>query len=178
MQLFTGVQGLMNPYMSMLLKALCDILESLAAGSLQNPLLWLSTVKTFAKSFENDDGSESKHFLSHPHTTHSSFPVFWRDDKLASVAKPLIAQVSTSIKLDIADGKQALTNCLIAMTSVATDDALLKSINLDLLMHTRAEDARERIFALSCAEALWREQGGKLIGSYLCSSCHQMLTPS
>jgi U3 small nucleolar RNA-associated protein 10 len=62
MQLFTGVQGLMNPYMSMLLKALCDILESLAAGSIQNPSLWLSTVETLAKSFENDDGGESKHF--------------------------------------------------------------------------------------------------------------------
>ncbi|KAG1761179.1 hypothetical protein EDD22DRAFT_897736 [Suillus occidentalis] len=134
-------KGLMNPYMAMLLQALCEILESI-----QNPLLWLSTVETLTKSFENDDG------------------VFWRDDKLASVAKPLIAQVSSCIKMNIPDGKQALTKCLIAMTSVAVDDSLLKSINLDLLMHSRAEDARERIFALSCSEALWREQGGKLIG--------------
>ncbi|KAG1775600.1 hypothetical protein EV702DRAFT_421745 [Suillus placidus] len=139
-------KGLMNPYMSMLLQALCDILESLATGSIQNSSLWLSTVETLTKSFENDDGA------------------FWRDDKLASVAKPMIAQVSSCIRLNITDGKQALTNCLIAMTSVAVDDSLLKSINLNLLMHTRAEDARERIFALSCSEALWREQGGKLIG--------------
>jgi U3 small nucleolar RNA-associated protein 10 len=139
-------KGLMNPYMSMLLQALCDVLESLAAGSIQNPSLWLSTVETLTKSFENDDG------------------VFWRDDKLASVAKPIIAQVSSCIRLNITDGKQVLTNCLIAMTGVAVDDSLLKSINLDLLMHTRAEDARERIFALSCSEALWREQGGKLVG--------------
>lgn len=62
MRLFTGVQGLMNPYMSMLLKALCDILESFAASSIQNPSLWLSTVETLTKSFENDDGGESKHF--------------------------------------------------------------------------------------------------------------------
>jgi U3 small nucleolar RNA-associated protein 10 len=53
------VQGLMNPYMSMLLQALCDILESLAAGSTQNPFLWLSTVETLTKSFENDDGGEN-----------------------------------------------------------------------------------------------------------------------
>jgi U3 small nucleolar RNA-associated protein 10 len=52
-------QGLMNPYMSMLLQALCDILESLAAGSIQNPLLWLSTVETLTKSFENDDAGEN-----------------------------------------------------------------------------------------------------------------------
>ena len=161
----------MNPYMSMLLQALCDILDSLAAGSIQSSLLWLSTVETLTKSLENDDGGESIR-LSHRRTTYSSLPVFWRDDKLASVATPLIAQVSTCIRLNIADGKQALTSCLVAMTSVAMDDALLKSINLDLLMHTRAEDARERIFALSCAEALWREQGGKLIGSCLCGSYH------
>lgn len=49
----------MNPYMSMLLQALCEILESLAAGSIQNPLLWLSTVETLTKSFENDDGGEN-----------------------------------------------------------------------------------------------------------------------
>ena len=48
-----------------------------------------------------------------------------------------------------------------------------KPISLDLLMHTRAEDACERIFALSCAETLWREQGGKLIGSCLCDSYHR-----
>lgn len=108
-----------------------------------------------------------------PHRSLVIFLVFWRDDKLASVAKPLIAQVSSCIKLNIADGKQVLTKCLIAMTSVAVDDSLLKSINLNLLMHSRAEDARERIFALSCSEALWREQGGKLIGSYSCRLCHQ-----
>ncbi|KAG1856768.1 hypothetical protein F4604DRAFT_2039913 [Suillus subluteus] len=120
-----------------------------------NSSLWLSTVETLTKSFENDDS------------------VFWRDDKLASVAKPMIAQVSSRIRLNIADGKQALTNCLIAMANVAVDDSLLESINLGLLMHTHAEDAREHIFALSCLEALWREQGGKLIGSYSCHSCHQ-----
>lgn len=49
----------MNPYMSMLLKALCDMLDSLAAGSIQNSSLWLSTIETLTKSFENDDGGES-----------------------------------------------------------------------------------------------------------------------
>jgi len=63
----------MNPYMSMLLQALCDILESLAAGSVQNPTLWLSTVETLTKSFENDDGGESTQ-LESPYTplTHDS----------------------------------------------------------------------------------------------------------
>jgi hypothetical protein len=46
-----------------------------------------------------------------------------------------------------------------------TDDTLLKSINLNLLMHTRSDDARLRVLALTCSENLWRGHGGKLLGS-------------
>lgn len=51
------------------------------------------------------------------------------------------------------------------MTEAINDDALLKSTNLDLLMHTRSEDVRLRTFALNCAEVLWRSHGGKLLGT-------------
>jgi U3 small nucleolar RNA-associated protein 10 len=68
-----------------------------------------------------------------------------------------------------------LPSCLNAMTDCVNDDALLKSINLGVLMHTRSEDPRLRLFALICSEALWRAHGGKLIGllsnaffAYLC----------
>jgi len=57
---------------------------------------------------------------------------------------------------------------------VVNDDSLIKSINLDLLMHTRAEDVRMRLYALSCSESLWRTHGGKLLVSerilYTCLS--------
>jgi U3 small nucleolar RNA-associated protein 10 len=45
------------------------------------------------------------------------------------------------------------------------DDALIKSINLELLMHTRSEDVQSRTFALTCSESLWRAHGGKLLGT-------------
>jgi len=51
------------------------------------------------------------------------------------------------------------------MVDCVNDDALLKSINLDLLMHTRSEDPRLRLFALTCSEQLWRAHGRKLVGS-------------
>ena len=35
---------------------------------------------------------------------------------------------------------------------------------MNILMHTRSEDPRVRLFALACSESLWRSQGGKLIG--------------
>lgn len=38
-------------------------------------------------------------------------------------------------------------------------------MNVDLLMHTRSEDARLRLYALTCSEALWRAHSEKLIGS-------------
>jgi hypothetical protein len=50
------------------------------------------------------------------------------------------------------------------LTDCVTDDALLKSINLDLLMYSRSEDPRLRLFALTCAETLWVAHGGKLLG--------------
>jgi len=52
---------------------------------------------------------------------------------------------------------------LVALTDSAADDALLKTLNLDLLMHTRSDDARLRVFALACATALWNSHGGKLL---------------
>lgn len=92
-------------------------------------------------------------------------PVFWRDDKLRQMSSPLIAQAAVCIKLNYTDGKIQLQECLGALTDSATDDNLLKAINLDLLMHTRSEDVRLRLLALTCSEALWRVHGGKLLGS-------------
>jgi len=54
---------------------------------------------------------------------------------------------------------------LVALCGAATDDGLLKKLNLDVLLHTRAEDARVRIVALGCARALWTAHGSKLIGA-------------
>jgi len=55
---------------------------------------------------------------------------------------------------------------LVALCGAATDDGLLKRLNLDVLMHTRAEDARVRIVALRCARTLWTAHGSKLIGAW------------
>ena len=49
----------------------------------------------------------------------------------------------------------------------ATDDMILKAINLGLLMHTRSEDVRLRLFGLSCSEKLWRAHGNKLLGEHI-----------
>jgi hypothetical protein len=54
---------------------------------------------------------------------------------------------------------------LVALCDAATDDTLLKRLNLDVLMHTRTDDnAPVRIFGLQCARALWTAHGLKLIG--------------
>jgi hypothetical protein len=63
--------------------------------------------------------------------------------------------------------RDILSAGLVALCDAATDDTLLKRLNLDVLMHTRTdsnEDARVRIFALQCAHALWTAHGAKLIG--------------
>ena len=42
--------------------------------------------------------------------------------------------------------------------------ALLKSLNLGILMQTRSEDTKQRIFAVQCATELWKTNGIKLVG--------------
>lgn len=89
---------------------------------------------------------------------------FWRNDKLRQISVPLSAQIDVCVKSNFTNGKGQLLDCLGALAENATDDSLLKSINLNILMHTRSEDAGVRIFALSCSNSIWRSNGGKLIG--------------
>jgi U3 small nucleolar RNA-associated protein 10 len=91
---------------------------------------------------------------------------FWRDDKLRLASPALVQQTAVCIRLGgSAESKALVSECLVALTDSAADDALLKAINLDLLMHTRSDDARLRVFALSCSAALWDAHGGKFLGA-------------
>ena len=71
------------------------------------------------------------------------------------------------MRLNHTEGRKQLQECLSALLDSITDDTLLKTVNLNVLMHTRSEDSRVRIFALSSAEVLWRSHGGRLIGRWL-----------
>ncbi|GLB44223.1 putative U3 small nucleolar RNA-associated protein 10 [Lyophyllum shimeji] len=139
-------KGLMNPYMSFLLSPIVECLKSFSAGSADNHALWVGVIQVLTKSLTYDDGA------------------FWRDDKLRQMTSPLIQQVAVCVKLSTAEGKSLFQDCLVALVESVTDDMLLKSINLGILMHTRSEDVRSRLFALACSEKLWRVHGGKLLG--------------
>ena len=65
-----------------------------------------------------------------------------------------------------------MSECLSALLATIEDDALAKTLNLDVLMHSRSEDARVRLLSLACAEQLWHAHGEKLLGAcsdFLCS---------
>ena len=82
------------------------------------------------------------------------------------VLVPLVAHPGTTSASGATEKDEALSAALVALCDAATDDdALLKRLNLDVLMHTRSDDARVRIFALRCARALWLAHGSKLIGN-------------
>ena len=103
--------------------------------------------------------------------THSQdhFPpplsAFWRDDKLRQAIPTLIEQMAVCVQFNFSDGKTLISECLNSLTGCVDDDTLLKTINLDVLMHTRSEDHRVRLLALSCSELLWRAHGTKLLGT-------------
>ncbi|KAF5351360.1 hypothetical protein D9758_008074 [Tetrapyrgos nigripes] len=123
-----------------------DVLNAFTASGLQDESLLTSVLGTLTKSLTVDDGS------------------FWRDEKLRQMATPLIRQIPVCVRLNSHHGKALLQNCLVAVVENLNDETLLKSINLDLLMHTRSEESRVKLFALECSEALWKAHGGKLLG--------------
>ena len=91
--------------------------------------------------------------------------VYWRDDRLRLVSDPLVQQIAICIKLRIpTSGRTLLSDCLSALVDCLEDDASVKAVNLAVLMHTRSEDARVRIFALQCSVAMWQAHGTKLRG--------------
>ncbi|KAF9553866.1 hypothetical protein CPC08DRAFT_672807 [Agrocybe pediades] len=142
-------KGLMVPYMTFLLQPFTDILTSFAKSSADNFALWSSVVQVLTRTLNFDDAG------------------YWRDDKLRQIATPLTNQIEVCVRLKFTDsaGKAQLQDCFNALIENATDDTLLKNINLGILMHTRSEDARVRLFALSCSEAIWKTSGGgKLLG--------------
>lgn len=155
----------MNPYMSFLLKPFVYFLVTYSQSSSDDGELWSCIIRTLTKSFTFDDGGKKLPFASASTVlTDGSMLAFWRDDKLRQIASPLIAQVPVCTRLNTLDGKTILPECLSALAECVTDDALLKSINLDVLMHTRSEDAKTRLFALTCSTSLWQAHGGKLLG--------------
>ena len=79
----------------------------------------------------------------------------------------LVAPVGASKDDDAPlDGREIVSASLVALGDIATDDGLLKRLNLDVLMHTRSDDMFVRIFALQCARALWTAHGSsKLVGT-------------
>jgi U3 small nucleolar RNA-associated protein 10 len=96
---------------------------------------------------------------------HDVSTAFWRDDQLKQIAAPLVAQVPVCVEMGLPDGGTQVQECLSDLVDVVSEDTLLKSINLSLLMHTRVEEVRLRIYALQCSQVLWRNHGAKLLGT-------------
>ncbi|KAH9989552.1 hypothetical protein BJV77DRAFT_1069406 [Russula vinacea] len=125
-------KSLMTPYLSFLLSPFVEQLrgsDNREEGSFGPTELCV--VQTLTKSLDVDEGA------------------FWRDDRLQQVVPVLVALIapagqdadapsSTSAG---AGGREAVSAGLVALSDAAMDDALLKRLNLDVLMHTRADDA-------------------------------------
>ena len=91
---------------------------------------------------------------------------FWRTDSLRQISEILILQVPFVCGglENSSDAKNLLQTTYEALVDCASDDTVLKSTNLGILMQTRSEDPRVRLFALNCAVAVWVAHGGKMLG--------------
>lgn len=154
----------MTLYMSFLLPPFVEALNDAYSRSPANEDLWLAIIQTITKSLVHDEGGELDPITLILHLLTKCTAAFWREDKLRTVSAPLVAQVAICTELQVSEGRAAVSECLVALGDAVGDDTLMKKINLDVLMHTRAEDAHIRLYALTCSEALWRAHGGKLMG--------------
>ncbi|KAI0354312.1 hypothetical protein OH77DRAFT_530067 [Trametes cingulata] len=140
-------KALMVPYMSFAWQSLTELLRGYSTPSAKDGQLWQALIGTLSKSMVADEDK-----------------VFWRSDKLRQVVPLAAQQVSVAPGLGISGSKDALVDCLVSLLGVIDDDVLAKALNLDILMHSRSEDARIRFLSLTCAEQLWRAHGEKLLG--------------
>ncbi|TBU55148.1 armadillo-type protein [Dichomitus squalens] len=140
-------KALMVSYMSFAWQIFLEHLRAFASNGVDDGEVWLSVLQTVSKSMAVDEDR-----------------VFWRSDKLRQLQPLVVQQVPLAVCVNVADRKTAVSDCLIALLSLIDDDIMSKSLNLDVLMHSRSEDARVRLFSLSCAESLWRAHGDKLLG--------------
>ncbi|CDO68790.1 hypothetical protein BN946_scf184989.g56 [Trametes cinnabarina] len=140
-------KALMVPYMTFAWQSLAEAIRGYASASAEDGELWLALIQTLAKSMAADEDR-----------------VFWRSDKLRQLVPLAAQQVPIAVRLNVPEGKDALAGCLVSLLGIIDDDVLSKSLNLDILMHSRSEDARVRLLSLTCAERLWRAHGEKLLG--------------
>ena len=158
----------MTPYMSIVSVGLRDTLASFSAKQLSDTELWKSCIETITLSFVVDDNCTSPFitFLTKTSSlTHIPPPAYWRDERLRQISQPIISQIPVCIALRVSGGKEALTSCLLAMVEHIDEDALLRTVNHDLLMHSRSEDTRVKLYALSCASEIWEQHARKLAGT-------------
>ncbi|KAI0670242.1 hypothetical protein C8Q78DRAFT_1138718 [Trametes maxima] len=138
---------LMVPYMSFAWQSFTELLQGYTLPSANDGELWLTVVQTFTKAITADEDR-----------------VFWRDDKLRHLAPLASRQIPVAVALNLSNGRDALANLLVALLGITDDDVLSKSLNLDILMHSRSDDTRVRLLSLTCAERLWHSHGDKLLG--------------
>ncbi|CCM00706.1 uncharacterized protein FIBRA_02746 [Fibroporia radiculosa] len=139
-------KALMVPYMMFLWPPLLKVLDDYCTGNRQGQPLWVSVLEVLAKTLAHDEGA------------------FWRHDKLQQLVNSIVKQLPVCIESQQVDGRSTLADCLVATMEVIHDDALLKTMNIDILMHTRSENAKLRLYSLTCSKALWKAHGGKLLG--------------
>jgi len=171
----------MTPYMSFMIQAFTNLLESFTESEEPDPELWSSLVQVLGKSFEVDEAGTSNLFHFTPSSEgllHSGI-AFWREDRLEQISGPLVSQIPvvcnsfTGFEGEV-DRGALLSGALCALAGTVSEDydergggsggALLKSLNLGILMQTRSEDAQQRIFSVQCATGLWKTNGIKLVG--------------
>ncbi|KLO17716.1 hypothetical protein SCHPADRAFT_845947 [Schizopora paradoxa] len=137
-------KDLMTPYMTFVIEPVAELLRLFGTEVADDQPLWKSCLENLSKCLAVDEGT------------------FWNDDRVRTIYDPVVQQIPICIGLKIENGKALLTDCLLSLVGCADGDPLLKAINLAIIQHSKSEDARIRLYSLSCSVAVWEKFGRKL----------------
>ena len=153
----------MVPYMAFVWGPIYKLLDDYAIGAVSHADLWTSALVIIAQTLACDEGGLGTICVV-PTVAEKVAIAFWREDKTRQLVPALVKQIPVCVQFHSSQGRTALVDCLVATMEAVNDDALLKKMNIDVLMHTRSEEASVRLLSLTCSAALWKAHGGKLLG--------------
>lgn len=86
----------------------------------------------------------------------------WNDKQLGTILAALVPQIAVGPSLSYEGRGDLLRPTLAQFANLLTREDQIKRLNLDILMHTRSEDARIRLLAMKCAVQAWTSAGSVL----------------
>ena len=84
---------------------------------------------------------------------------------MAKFTPTLVNQIAVFHRLPMEGRQDVLSTCIANFAVALSREEDIKKLNLDILMQTRSENSRVRLYALQTCVQAWTAAGAQLIGT-------------